>query len=235
MGRRSHPRPTERDPAASTRCCNRTQPAVRHARRATGAAVDGIIVLAVWLVIAFALSAGTSESILIGVLIYVVYLWLVVEFGATPGKLALGLRITEEDGTTPVGWRGAFCAVSRTCSATSTDRLADHARCRDRINFPINSDAENRSVDVGRTRVVHKQPSDPVIPVLDATAGSFAAELRRAAGTSASCPSSDTAFRSGQGPQHAADLFIPRRTKTRARRARNYRGFVRWASLRRIA
>ena len=60
---------------------------------------------------------GHQRGILIGVLIYVVYL-VVVEFGATPGKLALGLRITEEDGTTPVGWRGAFMRSIRTCSAT---------------------------------------------------------------------------------------------------------------------
>ena len=126
-----------------------------------GAAVlDGIIVFAVWLVIAFALSAGTSGGILIGVLIYVVYLWLVVEFGATPGKLALGLRITEEDGTTPVGWRGAFMR-------SIPDLLGNLPLIGWLIMlgagigsiFLINSDAENRSVydRVGNTRVVRKQ------------------------------------------------------------------------------
>ena len=125
-----------------------------------GAAVlDGIIVFAVFLVVAGVLSASTGEGLLIGVLIYVVYLWLVVQFGATPGKLALGLRITEEDGTTPVGWRGAFMR-------SIPDLLGNLPLIGWLIMlgagigsiFLINSDAENRSVydRVGNTRVVRK-------------------------------------------------------------------------------
>ena len=118
--------------------------------------LDGIIVFAVFFVIVAAIGAG----LLIGVLIYVVYLWLVVQFGATPGKLALGLRITEEDGTTPVGWRGAFMR-------SIPDLLGNLPLIGWLIMlgagigsiFLINSDAENRSVydRVGNTRVVRKQ------------------------------------------------------------------------------
>ena len=33
--------------------------------------------------------------------------WLIHQFGGTPGKLILGLRVTSEDGHSPVSWRGA--------------------------------------------------------------------------------------------------------------------------------
>lgn len=128
--------------------------------RLGAALLDGIIVFVVFFVIAAALSASAGESLLIGVLIYVVYLWLVVQFGATPGKLLLGLRITEEDGTTLVGWRGAFMR-------SIPDLLGNLPLIGWLIMlgagigsiFLINSDAENRSVydRVGNTRVVRKQ------------------------------------------------------------------------------
>lgn len=53
-------------------------------------------------------SSGSGAGILVGLVFYVFYLWIVVQFGGTPGKLIVGLRITDEDGQTPVGWRGAF-------------------------------------------------------------------------------------------------------------------------------
>ena len=124
--------------------------------RLGAALLDGIIVFAVFFVIVAAIGAG----LLIGVLIYVVYLWLVVQFGATPGKLLLGLRITEEDGTTPVGWRGAFMR-------SIPDLLGNIPLIGWLIMlgagigsiFLINDDDENRSVydRVGNTRVVRKQ------------------------------------------------------------------------------
>ena len=124
--------------------------------RLGAALLDGIIVFAVFFVIVAAIGAG----LLIGVLIYVVYLWLVVQFGATPGKLLLGLRITEEDGTTPVGWRGAFMR-------SIPDLLGNIPLIGWFIMlgagigsiFLINDDDENRSVydRVGNTRVVRKQ------------------------------------------------------------------------------
>lgn len=128
--------------------------------RLGAALLDGFIVFVLFFVIDAALSASAGERLLIGVLIYVVYLWLVVQYGATPGKLLLGLRITEEDGTTPVGWRGAFMR-------SIPDLLGNLPLIGWLIMlgagigsiFLINSDAENRSVydRVGNTRVVRKQ------------------------------------------------------------------------------
>ena len=57
----------------------------------------------------FTATADTGGSIIIGLVIYAIwYLWLVIQFGGTPGKLILGLRIVQADAETPVDARGAF-------------------------------------------------------------------------------------------------------------------------------
>ena len=81
--------------------------------------IDAIVaIVAVLIIVVFVFTASTndrfgssasrSDGLIVGLLFYLVFLWMVVQFGGTPGKLMLGLRITEEDGQTPVGWRGAF-------------------------------------------------------------------------------------------------------------------------------
>lgn len=87
--------------------------------RIGAALLDGIIGFIVILVLVgiffgttdgdgFTASAGAGESFLIGIIFYLAYVAMVAQFGGTPGKLILGLRITEADGETPVAWRGAF-------------------------------------------------------------------------------------------------------------------------------
>ena len=79
-------------------------------------AIIGLVIVGVLVAVFFGTSDGDGfeatasppAALLIGVIFYVFYLWLVVQFGGTPGKLIVGLRITDEDGSTPVGWRGAF-------------------------------------------------------------------------------------------------------------------------------
>ena len=79
-------------------------------------AIIGLVIVGVLVAVFFGTSDGNGfeatasggEALLIGVIFYGFYLWLVVQFGGTPGKLIVGLRITDEDGSTPVGWRGAF-------------------------------------------------------------------------------------------------------------------------------
>ncbi|MEM9204325.1 MAG: RDD family protein [Actinomycetota bacterium] len=137
--------------------------------RLGAAVIDGIIGFIVVLILVGALF-GTSDgnsfeatasgggALLIGVLFYVFYLWVVVQFGGTPGKLILGLRITDEDGVTPVGWRGAFMrslpgllgnipflGVLITLGAAIASL------------FMISNDPEHRSAydRIGSTRVVH--------------------------------------------------------------------------------
>jgi len=41
-------------------------------------------------------------------IIFATSAWMIRQFGATPGKLAMGLRVTGADGTSIVGWRHAL-------------------------------------------------------------------------------------------------------------------------------
>ncbi|MEM8708155.1 MAG: RDD family protein [Actinomycetota bacterium] len=103
----------------------------------------------------------TALGIVLGLVFWAVYaVFLVAQFGGTPGKLILGLRITEEDGSTPVGYRGA---VMRSLPGLLGNALGNLG-CLISFGFAIasifmvNSDAERRSAydRIGGTRVVRK-------------------------------------------------------------------------------
>ena len=139
--------------------------------RLGAAVVDGIIGFVVVLILVgiffgtsdgdgFEAQASGGGALLIGVMFYVVYLWLVVQFGGTPGKLILGLRITEEDGQTPVGWRGAFMrSLPGLLGNIPFIGILITLGAAIASLFMINSDAERRSAydRIGSTRVVHKR------------------------------------------------------------------------------
>ena len=86
-----------------------------------GAALLDVIVVVVLVLIVVAIAFGSSdddgdfeafasggEAIVVGVIVWALYsVLLVVQLGGTPGKVMLGLRITEEDGRTPVTYRSA--------------------------------------------------------------------------------------------------------------------------------
>ncbi|MEZ5167754.1 MAG: RDD family protein [Acidimicrobiales bacterium] len=89
-----------------------------------------------------------------------VQVWLLHTFGGTPGKLVLGLRITEADGTTtPPSWQTAAMRVIPIAIATSIPFVGGL------IGFAVlimclvwvSNDPERRSVydRVGNTRVVY--------------------------------------------------------------------------------
>lgn len=138
--------------------------------RLGAALLDGIIAFVVILVLVgiffgessddgFEATASGGEALLIGVLFYAVYIWMVVQFGGTPGKLLLGLRITEEDGTTPVGLRGAFMrSIPGLLGNIPVLGILITLGAALGSIFLINSDAERRSVydRIGSTRVVRK-------------------------------------------------------------------------------
>jgi uncharacterized RDD family membrane protein YckC len=66
--------------------------------------IDGIIVLAVGGLLGFILrgAPGLSGS-LIGVLVFAYFIVMEATYGATLGKMALGLRVVKEDGS-PISW-----------------------------------------------------------------------------------------------------------------------------------
>ena len=139
--------------------------------RLGAAIIDGIIGFVVVLVIVgilfgssdddgFEATASGGEVILIGVIFYAVYLWLVVQFGGTPGKLIVGLRITDEDGSTPVGWRGAFMrSIPSLLGYIPVLGIIVTLGAAIASLFMISNDPENRSAydRIGSTRVVHKR------------------------------------------------------------------------------
>ena len=82
------------------------------------AAIDIVIVIAISFVLllaffgnstddGFEAYAGGAESVLLSALITAAYIGIIVAKAATPGKLMVGLRITEADGETNVTPRGA--------------------------------------------------------------------------------------------------------------------------------
>ena len=75
---------------------------------------------------------------------------------------------------------------------------------------------------------MHKQALDPVIPVLDTTAGNFAAELRRASQDIGIVSSSDTAFRTlfDRVRSMLRTLFALTNKASSLVEPRNYRGFI---------
>ncbi len=72
----------------------------------------GLVNVLIWFAFIAALAAlvgVVAASLLVGVLGTVVYVSMVATLGGSPGKLALGLRVTLDDGsTTPPGWRPAI-------------------------------------------------------------------------------------------------------------------------------
>lgn len=104
-------------------------------------------------------SSGSGAGILVGLVFYVFYLWIVVQFGGTPGKLIVGLRITDEDGQTPVGWRGAFMrSLPSLLGNIPVLGILITLGAAIASLFMINSDPERRSAydRIGSTRVVRK-------------------------------------------------------------------------------
>ncbi|MEO0492515.1 MAG: RDD family protein [Actinomycetota bacterium] len=131
--------------------------------------IDFALIIVVSIVFAGALFAAEGESafessnsgagILIGLLFYVALLWVVVQYGGTPGKLILGLRITDEDGQTPVGWRGAFMrSLPSLLGNLPIIGIVISLGAAIASIFLINNDPERRSAydRIGSTRVVRK-------------------------------------------------------------------------------
>ena len=142
-----------------------------------GAAIlDVIIALAVALVITIPLvaadvvdnasdgTAGTginNASILATLAFIAIQVWLINRFGGTPGKLIVGLRITEADGaTSPPALRTAAMRVIPIAVITNVPVLGFLAAIVILVLCIVwvNSDPERRSVydRIGDTRVVYK-------------------------------------------------------------------------------
>ena len=90
-----------------------------------------------------------------------VNVWLIRQFGGTPGKLVLGLRITEADGvTTPPSLNSAAMRVIPIAIVTNIPLLGFLAGIAVLVMSIVwvSNDAERRSVydRVGNTRVVYK-------------------------------------------------------------------------------
>jgi len=132
--------------------------------RVAAALVDAVI--SVGVVLAVAIPVGTASEAGIGVLVgalMVFLLWaafvaLVARFGWSPGKLALGLRVTTDDGmTTPPGAGPAFVRTlpSLVGAVPAIGGLLNLVL--QIVNLVlVHSDDERRSVHdrAGRTRVV---------------------------------------------------------------------------------
>jgi uncharacterized RDD family membrane protein YckC len=95
---------------------------------------------------------------LIGIAVNV---WLIAQFGGTPGKLILGLRITEADGsTTPPSWNSAAMRVIPIAILTNIPILGFLAGITVLVLCLVwvSNDPERRSPydRIGNTRVVYK-------------------------------------------------------------------------------
>ncbi len=105
-----------------------------------------------------AVNAGTILASLAFIIIQVV---LIRQFGGTPGKLIVGLRITEADGTTtPPSWRHAAMRVIPFAILTQIPLLGILASLTILVLCLVwvSNDAERRSPydRIGETRVVYK-------------------------------------------------------------------------------
>lgn len=105
-----------------------------------------------------AVNAGT---ILASLAFIALQVWLIRQFGGTPGKLIVGLRITEADGTTtPPSWRHATMRVIPFAIITQIPLIGILASLTILVLCLVwvSSDAERRSPydRIGDTRVVYK-------------------------------------------------------------------------------
>jgi len=126
--------------------------------------VDGLISLAVVIVLLVITGSDSDQLVLLAsfasVVTAVAYLAMVANMGGTPGKLAMGLRITKDDSvTTPPGWGPAILrAIPNLASAIpAIGGLIALVLGIMNIVF-VSSDPQRRSVNdrVGVTRVVKK-------------------------------------------------------------------------------
>ena len=103
--------------------------------------------------------ASGGEAFAIGVVFYLIYVAMIAQLGGTPGKLILGLRITDEDGATPVGWRGAFMrTIPGLLGNIPVLGIIISLGAAIGSIVTISNDPERRSVydRIGSTRVVRK-------------------------------------------------------------------------------
>lgn len=130
------------------------------------AVISGILLLAIFVPIILTADDASATSISLGGIVIGLVYWafyavfLVAQFGGTPGKLILGLRITEEDGETPVGYRGAAMRSIPGLLGNALGNLGGLISFGFAIAsiFMVNSDDERRSAydRIGGTRVVRK-------------------------------------------------------------------------------
>ena len=136
------------------------------------AAIDTVIVIVVTIILlavlfgssdgdgGFEAFASGGESILLNLIVTAAYIGIIVAAGATPGKLMLGLRITEADGETPVTPRGAVMrSLPYIIGLIPFLGFIAVVGCIIAALIMISNDtAERRSVydRLGNTRVVHK-------------------------------------------------------------------------------
>jgi uncharacterized RDD family membrane protein YckC len=126
--------------------------------------LDVVISIALALVIGGTAAAGTSidvGNVIAAVLFIGIQVFLIGQFGGTPGKLIVGLRITEADGTTtPPSWRHAAMRVIPIAILTSIPVVSFFAGITILVLCLVwvSSDAERRSPydRIGDTRVVYK-------------------------------------------------------------------------------
>ena len=126
--------------------------------------LDVVIGIALALVIGGTAAAGTSidvGNVIAAVLFIGIQVFLIGQFGGTPGKLIVGLRITEADGTTtPPSWRHAAMRVIPIAILTSIPVVSFFAGITILVLCLVwvSSDAERRSPydRIGDTRVVYK-------------------------------------------------------------------------------
>lgn len=103
--------------------------------------------------------ASGAESILMSAVLTALYIGIIIQAGATPGKLMLGLQITEADGETKVTPRGAVMRSSPyIVGLIPVLGFLVVVVCAIAAIITISSDAERRSVydRIGNTRVVRK-------------------------------------------------------------------------------
>jgi uncharacterized RDD family membrane protein YckC len=106
--------------------------------------------------------AGINIASILATLAFIaIQVWLIAQFGGTPGKLIVGLRITEADGsTTPPSLRHAAMRVIPVAIITNVPVLGFLAGIVILVLCIVwvNSDPERRSVydRIGDTRVVYK-------------------------------------------------------------------------------
>lgn len=133
--------------------------------RIGAAIIDGILAIAVWGVLFVIFSPGTTGSgalffsVVLNIVFFVAFVFLISSYGATPGKLVLGLRITAEDGQTSPIERGVAAkrmAVNFVSIIPIVGILASLAVAVMSLVY-VAKDFERRSVydRIGGTRVVY--------------------------------------------------------------------------------